>query len=56
MDAERFADALTASIEDPVVRALPRHLGGIDQYLDSTDALVHGELRRVIREWVRAER
>jgi hypothetical protein len=55
MDAERFADALSASIRDPAVRALPAHLGGIDQYLDSTDAVVnHQDLRQVLREWVRA--
>jgi hypothetical protein len=53
LDAERFANALTASVTDPVVRALPMHLGGMDQYLDSTDALVSGELRRVIRAWLR---
>jgi hypothetical protein len=54
MDAERFADALTTSIQDPAVQALPKHLGGIDQYLDSTDALVNAELRQALREWLRS--
>ena len=53
MDAERFAVALTSSIKHPAVRALPKHLGGIDQYMDSTDALVNTELRQVLREWLR---
>lgn len=54
MDAERFADALTMSIEDTAVRRMPKHLGGIDQYMDSTDALGHRELRDVIRRWLRS--
>jgi hypothetical protein len=55
MDAERFADALTASIQDPAVQALPAHLGGIDQYLDSTDAVVNNEdMRQVLRAWLRS--
>jgi hypothetical protein len=37
--ADRFAEALLAAIEDEEVRALPPYLGGIDQYVDSTDAL-----------------
>lgn len=53
IDAERIADALTDAIEDPAVRALPEHLGGIDQFMDSTDALVNPELREAIREWLR---
>ena len=39
LHAERFADALLAAIEDPDVRALPRFLGSIDQFVDSTDVL-----------------
>jgi hypothetical protein len=54
MDAERFANALTETIDDPFVRAMPTHLGGIDQYMDSTDALVSDELRQAIRAWLRA--
>ncbi|MFJ6011231.1 DUF4037 domain-containing protein [Streptomyces sp. NPDC092952] len=36
--AERFADALTARITDPAVRALPVS-GAVDQFIDSTDVL-----------------
>jgi hypothetical protein len=36
---ERFSEALHAQIEDPEVRALPKNLGGIDQFVDSTDVL-----------------
>jgi hypothetical protein len=39
LHAERFAEALLAEIEDPEVRALPRYLGSIDQFVDSTDVL-----------------
>lgn len=53
IDAERIAEALTDAIEDPEVRALPRHLGGIDQFVDSTDALVRHELRDALRAWLR---
>lgn len=35
---ERFVDALQASITDEEVLALPKHLGGFDQFIDSTDA------------------
>jgi hypothetical protein len=37
--ADRFADAIRAAIADEEVRALPEHLGGIDQFVDSTDVL-----------------
>lgn len=39
---ERFAEALAAGIRDPVVRAAPRWLGGIDQWSDSTLLLGEG--------------
>ena len=39
LHAERFAEALHAQIQDPEVRALPKYLGGIDQFVDSTDVL-----------------
>nr|WP_204358913.1 DUF4037 domain-containing protein [Streptosporangium sp. 'caverna'] len=38
--AQRFADALSAAIGDPVIRALPP-IGSIDQFGDSTDLLTH---------------
>jgi hypothetical protein len=37
--ADRFATALLDAVESEEVRALPAHLGGIDQYVDSTDTL-----------------
>jgi hypothetical protein len=43
---ERFAEALAAGIRDPVVRALPRWLGGIDQWSDSTLLLGEGRTPR----------
>ena len=36
---ERFFEAIHAQIDDPRVLALPPKLGGVDQYLDSTDAI-----------------
>jgi hypothetical protein len=39
LHADRFAEALGAEIASEEVRALPVHLGGIDQYVDSTDVL-----------------
>jgi len=46
IDGERFARALQATIEDPVIRALPADLGGIDQWADSTDLLTNTTWRR----------
>jgi len=37
--AMRFADALHAAIESPAVRAVPPHVGAVDQFADSTDIL-----------------
>jgi hypothetical protein len=55
IDAERFADALAGAISDPAVRSLPSMLGGIDQYVDSTDALVNPAFRQMVRFWLRKE-
>jgi len=52
MFAARFADALMASITDPDALALPLHLGGLDQYIDSTDAMHAQGLHRAIRKWI----
>ncbi len=41
--AGRFAEALREAITDPQVLALPVHLGSIDQFVDSTDALNFAE-------------
>ncbi|HZN13339.1 MAG TPA: DUF4037 domain-containing protein [Acidimicrobiales bacterium] len=47
---ERFADALHGSITDGDVLALPQHLGAVDQYVDSTDALSYPSvLRHIVR-------
>jgi hypothetical protein len=51
--ADRFVDALLDAISDQSVKALPNHLGGIDQYVDSTDVLAYpkrfGQFRELIR-------
>jgi hypothetical protein len=52
MCSGRFADALMASVADPDVLALPLYLGGLDQYIDSTDAMNSRGLHRAIREWL----
>lgn len=47
--AGAFAEALHASISDPAVRALPAWMGGIDQWVDSTDVLSYpAEYRKLI--------
>lgn len=38
-----FADTIHAKISDDEVKRLPKHLGGIDQYVDSTDVLSYTE-------------
>jgi hypothetical protein len=39
--ADRFVDAIRATIKSDQVLALPEHLGAVDQFVDSTDALNH---------------
>ncbi|MCG2766853.1 MAG: DUF4037 domain-containing protein [Anaerolineae bacterium] len=41
--ADNFADAIRAAITSEEVRALPTHLGAIDQFVDSTDVLSNPE-------------
>jgi len=41
INAGRFADAIRDQIKDPDVLALPKNLGGFDQFVDSTDALFY---------------
>ena len=36
---DRFVEAIRAEIRNEEVRALPEHLGSVDQFTDSTDAL-----------------
>jgi hypothetical protein len=51
--AERFSRALRASIEDDEILSLPEDLGGIDQFVDTTDALKHTGLRDALAAWFR---
>ncbi|MFX1559050.1 MAG: DUF4037 domain-containing protein [Promethearchaeota archaeon] len=41
--ADKFADAIYAEIKDDEVKQLPKYLGGINQYVDSTDVLSYTE-------------
>ncbi|MGI8643549.1 MAG: DUF4037 domain-containing protein [Thermomicrobiales bacterium] len=41
LHAERFAEAIQATITDPELLALPPYIGSIDQFIDSTDLLTH---------------
>ena len=43
IQADDFADAIHAKIEIDEVKRLPKYLGGIDQYVDSTDVLSYTE-------------
>jgi hypothetical protein len=43
IQADDFADAIHAKIEDDEVKRLPKYLGSIDQYVDSTDVLSYTE-------------
>jgi hypothetical protein len=48
----RFARALMTSVADSTIRELPPFLGGIDQYIDSTDAMNSHSLHHAIRAWI----
>ncbi|MGC4192955.1 MAG: DUF4037 domain-containing protein [Thermomicrobiales bacterium] len=52
LDAERFTRALADVIADPAVKALPADLGGLDTYIDSTDAVGEQRLHRAIQGWL----
>ncbi|MGC4104787.1 MAG: DUF4037 domain-containing protein [Thermomicrobiales bacterium] len=54
LDAERFTRALADVIVDPAVRSLPADLGGLDTYIDSTDAIGSRGLHRAIQQWLEA--
>jgi hypothetical protein len=43
IQADDFADAIHAKIENDEIRGLPKYLGSIDQYVDSTDVLSYTE-------------
>lgn len=46
---ERFADALEATITDERVRAFPKQIGSIDQWVNSTDILTHADRRQRLK-------
>jgi hypothetical protein len=46
--ADRFVDAIRAAIKSEEVLALPEHLGSIDQFVDSTDALRYLDRLRTV--------
>ena len=41
LHAERFVEAIRGAIADERVKAMPLHLGSVDQFVDSTDVLDH---------------
>ncbi len=45
LDAGRFATATIETVRDPLLRSLPR-IGSVDQVVDSTDVLSHGDVAR----------
>jgi hypothetical protein len=47
--ADRFADVIRAAITSEEVRALPKNVGGIDQFVDSTDVLAYPERFDLLR-------
>jgi hypothetical protein len=51
--SERFVRALIDSIKNDEVKALPTHLGGIDQFVNSTDVLAYPERFQRIRDMIR---
>jgi hypothetical protein len=50
IQASRFVEAINARITDVEVKALPEHLGSVDQFTDSTDAL--NQLPRIKRVYI----
>ena len=46
--ADRFVDAIRAAIMSEQVLALPEHLGSVDQFVDSTDALRYLDRLKVV--------
>jgi hypothetical protein len=48
--ADRFVEAIRGAIASEEVRALPEHLGSVDQFVDSTDALNYLDRLKAIYE------
>jgi hypothetical protein len=46
---EAFADAIRAQIQDEAVKRIATHIGGIDEFSDSTDLLENTALRRRLK-------
>jgi hypothetical protein len=46
--ADRFVDTIRAAITSEQVLALPEHLGSVDQFVDSTDALRYLDRLKVV--------
>ncbi len=55
IDAGRFSEAIHARIADDRIRQLPRAIGSIDQYVDSTDVLGNADIREKLRAIYGAE-
>lgn len=51
--AERVSEALAATLRGTALGSLPNVIGGIDQFVDSTDALNSRWLRHAVREAIR---
>ena len=51
IQAGRFVEAIRNQIKSEAVLALPKHLGAVDQFIDSTDALEYVDrLKSVYQE------
>jgi hypothetical protein len=46
--SERFVDALRRQIQSPEIRQISHDIGGINQFVDSTDALNNEKLRNTV--------
>ena len=47
--ADRFAAATRAAIADEAIKNIPADIGGVDQFVDSTDVTDRPELCRRLR-------
>jgi hypothetical protein len=46
--ADRFGDDMRRAVTDPQVSTLPPHIGGVDQFVDSTDVLSAADRARAV--------
>lgn len=49
IQAEDFADAIYKQIRDEKIKSLPKWLGSVNQYSDSTDVLAYSDMLRKLR-------